>query len=242
MSDYKQVIKEAELALTKGAYINCIKLIKLKIKDYPISSNPGVELRIILITALSGLNKDEEALIICKELLKSTNLNVRENAKSLIGIISSPELGTPDNWNIKFENILENKHSELKSINRKEITNKEERFINIFNKPTGETRPFQKGFILFVLVILISLMTLLSGCVRINNTIDMRDIDSISLDLEIESKYIKKLPWQINFENQLKRSFPQTKVTENDINFSLKEKGLNLMKTNIELNKILKIA
>ena len=93
MSDYKQVIKEAELALTKGAYINCIKLIKLKIKDYPISSNPGVELRIILITALSGLNKDEEALIICKELLKSTNLNVRENAKSLIGIISSPELG-----------------------------------------------------------------------------------------------------------------------------------------------------
>ena len=103
MDSYKHVVEKAELALIKGEYNFCIEYLYPIIESYPPSSKEGANLRTILITALSGINKKEEAKIICKELLKSRDYKVRENAKYLMEIIDSPEIKKPENWNITIE-------------------------------------------------------------------------------------------------------------------------------------------
>jgi len=57
-----------------------------------LSSKEGVNLRTILITALCGINKKEEAKSFCKELLKSYDNKTRENAKYLMEVIASPDI------------------------------------------------------------------------------------------------------------------------------------------------------
>ena len=88
-------------------------------------------------------------------------------------------------------------HSIKKSINslrkKKEVL-KKKKFINVIETPTGETKPFQKGFSFIIFLILLLLIPLLSGCVKIENTLDLSELDSITNNLVIESKYIKKFP------------------------------------------------
>ena len=241
MDSYKQVVEKAELALIKGEYNFCIEYLYPIIESYPPSSKEGANLRTILITALSGINKKEEAKIFCKELLKSLDYKVRENAKYLMEIIDSPEIKKPENWNITFESnpaLDKTSLSSLKPNNQK----KEKKFIDTSNIPTGQTKPFQKGFIFIISLLLLLLIPLLSGCVKVEDTIDISEIDSINNNFEIESKYIKKFPWQINFEQKIKEIFPDGEISTGELDFSFKNKNLSMESAQETLYKIQKIA
>ena len=161
METYEEVVETVELALIKGEYNFCIKYLYPIIESYPLSSKEGVNLRTIIITALCGLNTKHEAKKFCKELFKSNDYKVRENARYLMEIIDSPEIKKPENWNIKFEsnpNLNKRSFNALKQNNNKEA----KKFINISNIPTGETKPFQKGFIFIISLFLLLLILLLS--------------------------------------------------------------------------------
>jgi len=227
MQTYEQVLEAVESALTKGEYHFCIKFISQIIDSYPLSTKEGVNLRTILITALCGINKKEEAKKFCNELLKSYDYKTRENAKYLMEIIDSPEIKKPDNWNIKFESNPSLNKKSLNSLKQKKYKEKKQ-YINISNKPTGETKPFKKEFTFIIFVILCLLIPLLSGCVKIENTLDLRELDSINNYLKVESKYINKFPWQINFENKIKDIFPNSDISTEEYNFSLNNTSLNL--------------
>jgi len=227
MQTYEQVLEAVEIALTKGEYHFCIKFISQIIDSYPLSTKEGVNLRTILITALCGINKKEEAKKFCNELLKSYDYKTRENAKYLMEIIDSPEIKKPDNWNIKFESNPSLNKKSLNSLKQKKYKEKKQ-YINISNKPTGETKPFKKEFTFIIFVILCLLIPLLSGCVKIENTLDLRELDSINNYLKVESKYINKFPWQINFENKIKDIFPNSDISTEEYNFSLNNTSLNL--------------
>ena len=47
----------------------------------------------------------------------------------------------------------------------------------------------------------------------------------------IESKYIKKFPWQLRFEEKMKNIFPDAEIEQDESTFSLKNKNLNLEDT-----------
>ena len=163
MKTYKQVLETVELALIKGEYHFCIEFLSPIIESYPLTSKEGVNLRTIIITALCGINKKDEAKKFCKELSKSQNYKVRENAKYLMEIIDSAEIKKPDNWNIKFENNLTSEITSLNSLKTNSKNKKEKRFIDISSIPTGEMRPFQKGFIFIISFLLLLLIPVLSG-------------------------------------------------------------------------------
>lgn len=240
MDSYKLVVEKAELALIKGEYNFCIEYLYPIIESYPPSSKEGVNLRTLIITALSGINKKEEAKIFCKELLKSRDYKVRENAKYLMEILDSPEIKKPENWNITIEsNPALNKIS-LSSLKTKK--KKGEKFIDTSNIPTGQTKPFQKGFIFIISLLLLLLIPLLSGCVKVEDTLDISEIDSISNNFEIKSKYIKKFPWQINFEQKIKEIFPDGEISKGELDFSFKNKNLSMETAQETLYKIQKIA
>ena len=54
----------------------------------------------------------------------------------------------------------------------------------------------------------------------------------------IESKYIKKFPWQLKFEEKMKDIFPDAEIEQDESTFSLKHKNLNLEDT----KQVLKIT
>ena len=242
MDPYKQVVEKAEFALAKGEYNLCIEYLYPIIESYSASSEEGVNLRTIIITALSGVNKKGEAKNFCKELLKSHDYKVRENAKYLMEIIDSPEIKKPENWNITLENNLPTKNTSLNSLKPNKNFKKDKKFINISNIPTGETKPFQKGFILITTLLLLLLIPLLNGCVKIENTLDLSEIDSINNNFSLESKYIKKFPWQINFEKKIKEIFPDSEISKGEFDFSLRNQNLSIEKAQETLNKLQKSA
>ena len=241
MKEYDQVINKAELALNNGEYNYCINLLSPLLEKFTSSTHEGVNIRMILITSLSGANKKEESIKICKQLKKSKFSNVREEAKALLQILDSPNLKIPDNWNIKFENSLIDEEFKQTAI-PKQYSEKTQKYINLSNKPTGETKPFQKGFIILSLTLFILIISLLSGCVRIENNLDLRKIDTINYDLRIDSKYLKKFPWQYNFENEVKKITSSKEIFIDDYIFQLHKKNLDISETKNSINKILKIA
>ncbi len=242
MDSYKQVVEKAELALIKGEYNFCIEYLYPIIESYPPSSKEGVNLRTIIITALSGINKNEEAKIFCKQLLKSRDYKVRENANYLMEIIDSPEIKKPDNWNITIESNPALNKTSLSSLKTNNFKKKEKKFIDTSNIPTGQTKSFQKGFIFIISLLLILLIPLLSGCVKFEDTLDISEIDSIKNNFKIESKYIKKFPWQINFEEKIKEIFPNGEISKGELDFSFKNKNLNMETAQETLYKIQKTA
>ncbi len=241
MSNYKQFIKEAELALSKGEYNLCIEILYPQIDSFKVNTLEGNNIRMLLITALSGVNRNEEAIDLCKPLTKSKYSNTRDEALSLMQILKSPNLQIPENWNIKFEsNLITEKSS---SLPQKVLKNslKEEKYINITDNPTGETKSFQKGFIIFTFFLLLILLTLLSGCVKIDNSLDLRDLDALNIDLRIENKYINKIPWQIKLEEKFKENFSNNQLTIDDKKLLLIKKNLKINDAELYINKILKI-
>jgi len=237
MKTYEQVLETVELALAKGEYHYCIEFLLPKIESFPLSSKEGVNLRTILITALCGDNKQEEAKKFCKELLKSYDTKTRDNATYLMEVIDSPEIKKPENWNVQIESHPSKNKKSLNSLRKKRELLEKKKFINVTETPTGETKPFQKGFSLIIFLILLLLIPLLSGCVKVEDTLDLRELDSITNNLVIESKYIKKFPWQIKFEERIKDIFPYAEVTQDESSFFLRNRNLNLEDT----KKVLKI-
>jgi len=237
MKTYEQVLGKVELALAKGEYHYCIKFLLPIIESFPLSSKEGVNLRTILITALCGINKKEEAKRFCKELLKSYDNKTRENAKYLMEIIDSPEIKKPENWTLQFESEPSFNKTSLNSLSKKREVSEKKKFINISDTPTGETKPFQKGFSLIIFLILLLLIPLLSGCVKVENTLDLSELDSITNNLYIESKYIKKFPWQIKYEEKIKDIFPNAEISQEESSFSLKNENLKIEDT----KKVLKL-
>ena len=241
MTEYEQVINKAELALNNGEYNQCINLLSPLLEKFSTSTHEGVNIRMILITSLSGVNRKEESIKICKQLRKSKYSHIREEAKALLQILDSPNLKIPDNWNVKFEDSFIDKEYKQTTLQNK-YSEKTQKYIRISDNPTGETKPFQKGFIILLFTIFTLIIFLLSGCVRIENNLDLRGIDYINYDLRIDSKYLKKIPWQLNFESELKKISSSKEIFIDDDIFLLHKNGLNIIETKKNINQILKIA
>ena len=146
-------------------------------------------------------------------------------------VIDSPDIKKPENWNLQFESDPSLNKKSLNSLRKKREVLKKKKFINVTETPTGETKPFQKGFSLIIFLILLLLIPLLSGCVKIEDTLDLSELDSITNNLVIESKYIKKFPWQLKFEEKMKDIFPDAEIEQGESTFSLTHKNLNLEDT-----------
>ena len=134
------------MLLAKGEYNYCIEFLLPIIESFPLSSKEGVNLRTILITALCGLIKRKRQKKFCKELLKSYDNKTRENAKYLMEIIDSPDIKKPENWNIQFESDPSLIKNLLIHCAKKKIIERKKNLLMLSDTPTGETKPFQKGF------------------------------------------------------------------------------------------------
>ncbi len=194
-------LKIIEKSLEKGDYTQSLNQLKSLAKVNPITENDGAIIRLLMVTALVGKGEEKEAILTCRLLLNCKNSDIRQRARQLLSVLESPKLERPYNWSLKIPSLKVNVHK-LKGNKLGEGSSKKLKTVNL--PKTGPTRNLNLGFTGFVLIVLIGLTILLSGCVQITTLIKIPGPDRISLSMELESAGNKLLPWQANFENSLK--------------------------------------
>ncbi|WP_320664126.1 hypothetical protein [Prochlorococcus sp. MIT 1223] len=151
---------DAEKAMGRGDYRQCLLLLEELSKQHPESSQEGARIRMLMVTAWMGQGHETKAIKTCKQLTKVSDPEIRQEAKQLISILEAPSLPRPESWSIKIPNIdfESNKWSDH-SKREKRIKPK----VTPSYPPTGTTKAFDMGFatafmlLIFVLIIFLSL-------------------------------------------------------------------------------------
>ncbi len=233
-----QGLAEAEAALARGDYGQCLAFLKPLLKSHPLPSEEGGKIGILMVTAYMGLGDEQTAVSTCRLITKCKNNELRQRAKQLLQVLEAPSLQRPKNWSVRLPNIemtaLTGKKS--KQLGRQSIRSSS---LTPPPPPTGPTQGLGIGFSSLVLIVLIGLTVLLSGCVQITTEINLTGPDQINLGWELESTSQKLLPWQVQFQDILKKSVPKVEVSttpqgsQKIITPSLSSKEANLFLQNI---------
>ena len=153
-------VEKAKAALERGDYRQCLTFLEPLTKIYPLSSQGGGEIRMLMITAWMGQGDDQKAIATCKLLTKTKDPEIRQQAKQLISILEAPNLPRPENWSIQIPHInLKQGTWANKSANRTKDLSKP----SFNHPPTGPTKAFDLTFSIIAIVILIILTIFLSN-------------------------------------------------------------------------------
>ncbi len=201
----------AEAALDRGDYSQCLSALEVLARKHSINSEEGQKVRMLMITALMGKGEDKKAIEACRQLGHCKNNEIKQITKQLLTVLESPSLARPANWSIQLPN-LELTASTGSNPYQSQRSNVQKKTERPKEPPTGPTRGLSFGFSTFVMVIVIGLTILLSGCVQITTHIAVPGPDRIKFDWEIQSSSNKILPWQIEFEKSLRSLFSEIKI------------------------------
>ena len=152
-------LNAAELALERGDYNQCLKFLEPLSQEYPLPTQEGARIRILMITAWMGKGNDQEAIAICRLLSKTKDPSVRQQAKQLISVLEAPSLERPSNWSIQLPSL---KMSSTGELSYKKKTSHSLKLESRPLPPTGPTKGLGIGFSILVIVVLTALTILLS--------------------------------------------------------------------------------
>ena len=204
-------VKEAEEALSRGEYKKCLNIIDDLMAKKAISSQDNKKIKMLKITAWMGQGEDQKAISACRVLMKDRDPILRQQGKNLISVLEAPSLPRPSNWSVQMSNldgVLSGNSYQVKS--KKESINKKN---IVLYPPTGATKGLDYRFSGLVVVIMLLLTFLLSGCVQVTSTMKIQGPDQIKMDWNIHNESKSLLPWQEEFEQSLRRLIPKVHIT-----------------------------
>ncbi len=207
MSRETTTLKEAEKALLRGEYRECLSSLELLLKEDSLESEKGAKIGILIITALIGQGETQKAISICQILTKHKSETIRQQAKQYLSILNSPELAKPEEWSITIPDLSISEQLTISKKDRQKKAND-----STFNPPTGSTKYLRPGFTILTLILLILLTWILSGCVDITTKINITGPDLIKVNWDIKSNSSELIPWQENFQASLKKISPKLSI------------------------------
>tara|TARA_Y100001968_G_scaffold262097_1_gene250191 strand:- start:692 stop:1171 length:480 start_codon:yes stop_codon:yes gene_type:complete len=154
-------LNQAEKALERGDYSECINILKELTNSNPPSDIESAKIGVLLATAYIGNGENEKAISICRVLIKCSDKEIREKAKQLKPILEAPSLVRPSNWSVKIPSVNVSSKKTLKLVNN--IKKNNSRKIHIeYHPPTGSTKDLGTGFSLLVLIVITILIFILN--------------------------------------------------------------------------------
>ena len=205
-------LSEAEAALERGDYGQSLELLLPLAEQHPINSPEGPGLRLLMITAWMGQGQDDKAIATCRLLSRCRDPKLRQQAKQLLGILEAPSLDRPESWSMTMPQLeLNASGSGQTSPMRRRRSRRPEPPPP---PPTGPTRPPAAGFAVFVLAVLLGITLLLSGFVRIQADLELRGPDRLAVTWDVQSTQERQLPWQDQFERDLKREVSGLRIEQ----------------------------
>ncbi|HGY5538202.1 MAG TPA: hypothetical protein ACN46J_04805 [Prochlorococcus sp.] len=168
----------AEAAISRGDYGQSLALLEPLAKNHPLPQAEGAKIRMLMVTAWMGQGNEQKALATCRILTRCKDPELRQNAKQLLIVLEAPSLQRPANWSIRLPNLA---MSATTTAARPSSARKRSLVQPPPPPPTGPTRAPNLGFSILVLVVLSWLTILLSGYMRITNTMSSPGPERINL-------------------------------------------------------------
>ncbi len=196
----------ARRALERGDYGQCLRLLQPLADQHPPSSPFGGQLRLLMVTAWIGQGDTAAAQACCRSLQASTDAELRLQARDLQMILDAPALQRPANWSLTLPSLgaAEPLEGRLKSASR--WTPPRDRPPEPPPPPVGPTRQ-PLGFAVVALVVVL-LLTLLSGCLRVDTELQFPGPGRLQLTQVWSSDTGRQLPWQQRFATALREGDP----------------------------------
>ena len=192
----------ARRALERGDYGQCLRLLQPLADQHPPSSPFGGQLRLLMVTAWICQGDTAAAQACCRSLQASTDAELRLQARDLQMILDAPALQRPANWSLTLPSLgaAEPLEGRLKSASR--WTPPRDRPPEPPPPPVGPTRQ-PLGFAVVALVVVL-LLTLLSGCLRVDTELQFPGPGRLQLTQVWSSDTGRQLPWQQRFATALR--------------------------------------
>ena len=192
-------LKEAEQALERGDYGQCLRLLEPLAEAHPITEPKGASVRMVMVTAWMGQGDDQKAIATCRLLTRCKDVDLRNRARQLLSVLEAPSLDRPARWSMQLPTL----EMAPKLGKRPRSSSRSRKPKPPPPPPTGPTRGPSGGFAALVLAVLLGLTVLLSGCVRVSADLELGGPDRLAMHWQINSLSGRRLPWQENFANAL---------------------------------------
>lgn len=192
-------LKEAEQALERGDYGQCLRLLEPLAEAHPITEPQGASVRMVMVTAWMGQGDEQKAIATCRLLTRCKDVDLRNRARQLLSVLEAPSLDRPARWSMQLPTL----EMAPKLGKRPRSSRRSRQPKPPPPPPTGPTRGPSAGFAALVLAVLLGLTLLLSGCVRVSADLELGGPDRLAMHWQINSLSGRRLPWQENFANAL---------------------------------------
>ena len=192
-------LKEAEQALERGDYGQCLRLLEPLAEAHPITEPKGASVRMVMVTAWMGQGDEQKAIATCRLLTRCKDVDLRNRARQLLSVLEAPSLDRPARWSMQLPTL----EMAPKLGKRPRSSRRSRKPKPPPPPPTGPTRGPSAGFAALVLAVLLGLTLLLSGCVQVSADIELGGPDRLAMRWQINSLSGRRLPWQENFANAL---------------------------------------
>ncbi len=235
MSNIASAIKATEAALEKGDYGICIKIIDPLLLDFQAETEIGGQLRLLIVTAYMGKGDEQKAINICQTLIHNKEESVRQQAKQLLSILDAPRLPKPSNWSVEIPNL------EMEPSLKSSVSKAKKKREKIYHPPTGPTKSLDFGFSIMLLIILL-ITFLLSGCVDISTNLSVTGPDRLKISLDIDSNSGESIPWQMEFEENLSKKHSILKLQTHEDKQHFESPTIRFEEVNKLLQEIVLVA
>ncbi len=201
----------ARRALERGDYGQCLRLLQPLADQHPPSSPFGGQLRLLMVTAWIGQGDTAAAQACCRSLRASTDPELRLQARDLQMILDAPALQRPANWSLTLPSLggAEPLEGRLKSASR--WMPRRDGPPEPPPPPVGPTRQ-PLGFAVVALVLLL-VLTLLSGCLRVDTELQFPGPGRLQLTQVWSSDTGRQLPWQQRFASAVAEADPGARLS-----------------------------
>ena len=214
-------LRQAEAALARGDYGQCLSLLRPLAEKYPLPETEGGRIRLLMVTAWMGQGQCETALATCRLLSTCRNLELRKSARYLQSILEAPKLKRPANWSLQLPLLgIDNLTGSL-PISTQQSYHHSDFIQKPKTPPTGPTRGAAPGFALLVAAVLLGLTFVLSGCVQLTTDVLLRGPDRVELSWTLRGN--PQLPWADQFVTllmQCDQSLQLREIAEGAININ----------------------
>ena len=194
-------LSDCRRALERGDYGQVLRTLEPLVAAHPPASAAGGEIQMLLATAWMGQGNSARAIACCQLLKRSSNAQMRSQARDLLAVLEAPALERPRAWSITLPElnntaVLEGRTQPLVSRRRRRRSPPPPP-----PPPVGPTRP-NLGFALLVAVLML-VAVLLGGCVQVRAEVHFAGPGRLELGYGLAAAGSRPTPWQQQFGDYL---------------------------------------
>lgn len=198
--DLEPLLADCRRSLERGDYGLVLRTLEPLVGAHPPTTAAGAEMQLLLATAWMGQGNGSRAIACCHQLKRSSNAELRAQARDLLAVLEAPALERPREWSITLPELgdVEAVQGRMRQLAGRRRTSKPPPPPP---PPVGPSRA-NGGFVLLVAVLMV-LAILLGGCMQVRAELHFAAPGRLQLGYTLTADGGRPTPWQRQFGDHL---------------------------------------